>query len=282
MVIARIQFYPWDKTYDFSANNLKVEKDNYVVVQTELGIEMGKVVEVVELSEEFYQKNKINNKKTKAKLKPILRLATRDDFKKIPDIKEQQQILKVCRNLIQKHNLPMKLVDVHFAFDGSRLTFAFIADGRVDFRELVKDLTRYFCRTIRLHQIGIRDEARINGDCGHCGRILCCRSFLYDLTSITSEMSGLQQCSHRGSERISGVCGRLMCCLAYEEDGYKELLKNMPPIGAKVSVDGKRGIIVGHHILKQSVDVEFTSDNGNEKVIVEIDLNRHKKKNLST
>jgi len=183
-----------------------------------------------------------------------------------------------CKKMASKHKLPMKLVDVHYSFDGSRLTFAFIADGRIDFRDLVKDLTRHFSRTIRLQQIGIRDEAKLIGDYGHCGRPLCCGRFLKDLTSISSEMAEIQQVAHRGSERISGICGRLMCCLAYEENGYEELAKKLPAIGTRVDVDGKKGVIVGHHVLKQSVDVKFPGENGEKgSTVAEVDLNRSKK-----
>jgi cell fate regulator YaaT (PSP1 superfamily) len=143
-------------------------------------------------------------------------------------------------------------------------------------------LTRHFNKSIRLHQVGIRDEAKISGDCGHCGRQLCCKKFLKDLVSITSEMAEVQQCVHRGSDRLSGICGRLMCCLAYEEEGYREMFEKMPAIGAKVNVDGRRGLVVGHHMLKQTVDVEFDAEkgesvNGSDKVVVEVDLNRNKK-----
>ena len=115
------------------------------------------------------------------------------------------------------------------------------------------------------------------GDCGPCGRVLCCKKFLTSFSSITSDMAEIQQVSHRGSERISGICGRLMCCLGYEEKGYREMAETMPPIGKRVSVDGKRGIVLRRHILKQSVDVEFPDENGDGKSIIEIDLNRNKK-----
>lgn len=167
----------------------------------------------------------------------------------------------------------MKLVDVHFSFVGNRVNFAFIADGRVDFRDLVKDLTSHFNKLIRLTQIGIRDEARFSGDCGHCGRQLCCRGFLRDFSSIGSDMAEAQQVIHRGSERISGCCGRLMCCLAYEYEGYKEMAAKLPPIGERISVDGKRGMVVGCHVLKQTVDVEI--ENGRDgRTIVEVDYNK--------
>ena len=172
----------------------------------------------------------------------------------------------------------LKLVGVNFSFDNSRVTFAFSAEGRVDFRELVKELTYHFNKSIRLNQIGTRDEAKTMGDCGPCGKSLCCKKFIKDFSSITSEMAETQQVVHRGSSRISGICGRLMCCLAYEQQGYEEMCKKLPAVGTRVNVDGKRGVIVGHHVLKQSVDVEFDADKDGNAMVMEVDLNRHSKK----
>jgi len=292
MTIVQIQFTPWDKVYNFDANNIELVKGDFVIVKTEVGTEIGQVIGFVdkkdiepnkEKAEETIDKTSSEADKEEAKndreIKPIIRKAGRSDLEKRVDEKEKNEALKFCKEMITKHELLMKLVDAHFSFDGSRITFAFIADGRIDFRELVKDLTRHFNKTIRLHQIGIRDEAKFMGDYGHCGRDLCCKRFLNDLASITSDMAERQQVVHRGSERISGICGRLMCCLAYEEEGYEALCKRLPAIGAKVNVDGQHGIVVGHHVLKQSVDVEFPSENGEEgSTIVEVDLNRNKSK----
>jgi cell fate regulator YaaT (PSP1 superfamily) len=208
----------------------------------------------------------------------VVRKATANDLEKTVKLGEKQGALDYAKKMKDKYELAMKFFDVHFSFDGSRMTFAFIADGRIDFRELVKEMTRHFGRTIRLQQIGIRDEAKIMGDFGHCGQTLCCRRFLKEFNSITSEMAEIQQCSHRGSERISGACGRLMCCLFYEQPGYEELSKKMPPLGAMVNVDGKRGEVVGIHTLKQTVDVKFPGDKDEDGVIVEVDLNRKNKK----
>jgi len=289
MKVAQIQFTPWDKIYNFDPGDLTLVEGDQAIVKTELGTEIGKVVGFMEIDEKSVnnhnkEEDQIEGAESvgekgdiKKKIKPVVRKATSLDLEKLPKQEEKQKAMEYCRKMIIKHELPMKLVDVYFSFDNSRITFAFIADGRVDFRELVKDLTRHFSRTIRLHQIGIRDEAKIMGDYGHCGRVLCCKKFLNDLTSITSEMAERQQVVHRGSERISGICGRLMCCLAYEEENYEELAKRLPAIGAKVNVDGKRGIVIGHHILKQSVDVQFPGENGEEGTITEIDLNRNKK-----
>jgi cell fate regulator YaaT (PSP1 superfamily) len=298
MLIAQVQFAPWDKAYNFSVNNLSLNIGDRVVVKTELGVDIGIVSDLQEIDENEVAKaadnqegdDESNNKSVenekpeeasaedKKQIKPILRKATRIDTEKCVSRDEVEKSLIYRKKFIQKHALPMKLIDAHFSFDGSRATFAFISDGRVDFRELVKDLTRHFGRTIRLQQIGIRDEARLMGDFGHCGRKLCCRGFLDELSSITSEMAELQQCAHRGSDRISGVCGRLMCCLSYEEAGYEDMQKKFPSIGTKVDVDGKKGVIIGHHILKNSVDVEFTGENGESTSRVEVKLDRKKKK----
>lgn len=254
-------------------------------MKTEVGMEIG---EVVGLKEDLGEKGGCgcpkkkegcqNCKSVDREIKPILRVADSADLEKIAKKEKIEDASDFCKKLIKKYGLPMKLSGVHFSFDGARATFAFISDSRVDFRDLVKDLTRYFNRGIRMQQIGIRDEAKIMGDYGHCGKPLCCRKFLTGFASITSDMAETQQCAHRGSDRISGACGRLMCCLSYEEKGYEESAKKMPPIGAKVSVDGKKGIIIGRHILKQSVDVKFEPGKGDERpVIAEVDLNRNKK-----
>lgn len=279
MKVAEIQFIPWDKTYYFLLNGLNLKPKAKVIVKTDLGFELGEVIGFTEVDErEFVSEGEEDASGERRILKPILRLASEEDISHEISYEEKQEAIDYCRNLKERHQLPMKVIDAHFSFDGSRITFAFIADGRVDFRELVKDLTRHFGRTIRLQQIGIRDEARIMGDVGHCGKTLCCKGHLKQLASISSEMAEMQQCSHRGSDRISGICGRLMCCLAYEQVGYEENAKKMPAIGTRVNVDGKRGTVVGHHILKESVDVEFAAEKGEPKMVVEVSLNRHKKK----
>lgn len=274
MNLVQIQFSPWDKVYNFSSN-LNLNLGDKVVVQTEIGIEIGCVVGL--LGEMIEKKDEELNDGEK-KIKPILHIAAKHELDKMPKESDKQEALAFAKKAKAQHDLPMKFIDVHFSYDSSRITFAFIADGRVDFREMVKDLTRHFNRTVRLQQIGIRDEAKLMGDFGPCGKQLCCQKYLKELSSITSEMADLQQCAHRGSDRISGICGRLMCCLAYEQKGYEELAAKMPPIGAKVNVDGQRGVVVSHNTLKQSVMVEFKGDKEGDKVFTEVDLNRNKKK----
>lgn len=306
MRVAEIQISAWDKPKYYDFGDLNLEKGDRVVVKVEQGTDIGCVVgfaevddnafaqaeekkpevpagaEVVdesasEVKSEDKTEEAANNETEVLDTKQVVRKMTHHDLEKMPSSEEKKKALEFCIIMKEKLDLPMKIIDVHFTFDGSRITFAFIADGRVDFRELVKELTKHFGRTIRLQQIGIRDEAKAVGDYGHCGKPLCCKRFLKNFKSITSEMAELQQCSHRGSERISGVCGRLMCCLAYEEEGYEGLLKKLPPQGTKVNVDGKRGTIVGHHVLKQSVDVEFPGEKGERGTIAEVDINRNKK-----
>lgn len=267
MKIIKVQFAPWDKVYNFANPDFQLSSGDYVVVDTEMGQEVGKVIAC-------------DSSNTSSKdLKNVIRKAEFDDIAKVFDDTRKNEALFFCQEIIDKLKLPMKLVDVHFSFEGNKANFAFISEGRVDFRELVKEIAIKLGANIRLTQIGTRDEAKIMGDCGPCGRGLCCREFLCEFSSITSEMAEAQQVVHRGSDRISGMCGRLMCCLNYEYEGYKELAGQLPPIGTKVNVDGLRGVISGHHILKQTVDVKLPPEKPDERPItIEVDINRHKKK----
>ncbi len=251
MKIVEVQFTSWGRIYDFDAGEAAVTAGDFVIVKTDLGTEMGKVVGAKEVSEKEIEEAGLE-------IKPIFRKATTSDMQKFREKEKQKKAaLQTCKQLIKKHNLPMKLIDAHFSFDGGRVTFAFVADGRVDFRELVSDLTKVFQKSIRLQQLGIRDEAKISGDVGVCGRYLCCQKFLKDLGNITSDLADLQQVAHRGSERLTGVCGRLMCCLAYEQNIYEEQVKKLPAIGTTVRTDYGRGKVVGWHVLKGSVEVEL-------------------------
>ncbi len=291
MKLIRLQITPWDKDYIYSFDEERLELGDKVVVRPDNIMDIGTIVEFLSDSEYANKaeatasarpdnSNVETDKDASAnldKIETIDRKATADDIRKSYELNSQESITKAfgeCRALIKKHDLPMKLVDVRFSLDSTKVTFAFIAEGRVDFRELLKDLTRIHNRTIRLQQIGIRDEAKFMGDYGHCGRNLCCKKFLKDLKSITSEMAELQQCVHRGSDRISGVCGRLMCCLSYEDKGYRELAAKFPPIGTKVKVEGKVGTICGHNILKKSIKVEMPGEKNEGYTIVEISIKK--------
>jgi len=265
MKIAQVQFAPWDKAYNVGSGVQDLAVGDKVIVKTELGVELGKVVGFEDIDLPDQEQNQ--------DIKIVSRKATEGDLKKIPNEKQKKKDMEYCKKVISKFGLLMKLVDIHYSFDNSKITFAFVADSRIDFRELVKELTRYFNRAIRLQQIGIRDKAKIIGDFGHCGRQLCCRRFFNGITSITSEMAELQQCAHRGSERISGVCGRLMCCLAYEEAGYKKLYDCLPPINSEMIVKGKKGRVIKQHVLKQTVEVSLDNnkkDKDGSNEIIEI------------
>jgi cell fate regulator YaaT (PSP1 superfamily) len=249
MRIAAIQFHPWDKIYNFEAGSQDYMVGDYVVVETKMGIELGKIVGFDEMSDE-------DMKKMPEPMRPITRKANKEDLEKALQLKKNKvRAFDECKAMIKKNNLPIKLVDVHFSFDDSRVTFAFIADGRVDFRELLKDLNKVFKKNIRLQQIGIRDEMKINGDTGACGRNLCCQTFYKDLGNVTSDLADLQQVAHRGSERLSGVCGRLKCCLNYEKDLYNSLADKLPLIGEQVKTPHGKGQVISWHVLKQTVDV---------------------------
>lgn len=231
-----------------------------VIIKTESGLDLAKVVDIYDGSEEAVDQ-----------AVDILRVASdEDELKSLGEV-EKKQILLTCHELIKQFNLAMKLVDVRASWDGSRLTFAFVAGGRVDFRELVKELTKSFNKNIRLQQIGIRDEAKAVGDQGRCGLGLCCREHLNKFSSVTSDIAEQQNLVGRGSDRLSGACGRLMCCLSYEAEGYKEIAAKLPAIGSEIQVKGKHGVVVGHHLLKQSLDVRFKGDKEEGDYVAEVE-----------
>jgi len=266
MNLPLIQFAPWDKSFALNPDNLPLALGETMVVATETGLEAGPVVGFEDLSEQQLAGLNLNKK--------IDRQAANDDLQIIKDLNwEKERALETCRRLIKKHGLEMKLVDAVFSFDGQRLTFAFIADGRVDFRDLVKELGREFQKIIRLHQIGVRDEAKMKGDIGCCGLIQCCQSHLKKLGNVVSEFAEDQQVVHRGSERLSGICGRLKCCLAYEEPLYAELNKKLPAIGSSIKTKYGKGEIIGWHTLKGTVDVEISPEKEGERpLIVEVPI----------
>lgn len=269
MQVVQIQFASWDKIYDFSnANNLSLKISDKVFVETEVGNDVGTVVCLKETGEQ----------ESGEELKPVVRFAESSEVKNILEAAAKEEILQYCRSLVKKHNLPMKIIDVHASYDYSRLKFAFIADGRIDFRELVKDLSRHYQKAVILYQVGIRDEARICGDAGRCGtRPMCCRTFLHELGGINSDMADMQQVAHRGSERLSGICGRLMCCLRFEQNGYAELAQRLPLLGSRVSYEGLDAEVIGWHTLKKTVDLKVVANSGgNGEIMYDIPLDKIK------
>lgn len=256
MKIALVQINLWEKPTYFQVNDVDLALHDYVVAETITNVEIGKVLELREISEaDFTALNKDGEGKSvirKANLKDLETLESQENNK--------DEVIEICKKLIIKHQLPMKLVDVHFSFDNKKLTFAFIAESRVDFRQLVKDLTRSFQKNIRLQQLGVRDEAKINGDIGACGITQCCKTHLKELGNVSAEQAETQQISHRGPERLSGICNRLKCCLRYENELYKDLSAKLPALGSVVKTQKGKATVVDWHILKQSVSVRLEGD----------------------
>ncbi|PIR93881.1 hypothetical protein COT97_04110 [Candidatus Falkowbacteria bacterium CG10_big_fil_rev_8_21_14_0_10_39_11] len=267
MNIYEVQTKPWDTILC-----IELEADlalgSYVCIENELGRDLAKIITKNSVTKD----NLATGDHTVVK---FVDSASREDIEHALELKKKnKKALSDCKAFVKKHNLPMKLVDVHFSFDDKRLTYAFISNGRVDFRHLLRDLVKMYKLNIRLQQIGIRDEIKINGDLGCCGEALCCQDFLRDLGNVSSDLADLQQISHRGSDRLSGVCGRLKCCLNYEKECYQDCAKCLPAVGTKVRTDSGRGKVIGWHTLKKSVDVRL--DEGD--TIIEVPIKNDPKK----
>ena len=244
-----IRFKDGGKIYDFDADGMKFNKDDYAMVETVRGIECGRVAK---------ENHKVNEDNITQPLKKVIRVATENDIKTLKENKEKEKdAFKLCEQKIEAHGLEMSLVDAEYTFDRSKLLFYFTADGRVDFRELVKDLASTFKTRIELRQIGVRDESRMVGGFGICGRPFCCNTFLTDFQPVSIKMAKEQGLSLNPT-KISGTCGRLMCCLKYEQDTYEHLLRVTPKVGAIVDTpDGKGRVIEVNLItgmLKVSLD----------------------------
>lgn len=251
--VAGVRFKTAGKVYYFNPGDLAVNAGDHVVVETARGMEFGTVtMDITEVSEE----------EVVAPLKQIVRIADDKDRRQHEEnVKKKQRAMELCQEKIDKHGLVMKLIDVEYTFDNSKIVFYFTADGRVDFRELVKDLAGVFKMRIELRQIGVRDEAKMLGGIGSCGRPLCCHSWLSDFEPVSIKMAKVQNLSLNPS-KISGICGRLMCCLKYENDIYMEFRKGMPDVGEKVKTPDGMGKVIETNLLQRSVKVRlFLEDN---------------------
>lgn len=253
-----VRFRPAGKVYYFDPLNLEIERGDHVIVETARGVEYGTVVSA--------PKN-VEDEKVVKPLKPLIRMATpKDDSINEKNRTKEQDAYKICLEKIRKHKLDMKLIDAEYTFDNNKLLFYFTADGRIDFRELVKDLASVFRTRIELRQIGVRDETKLLGGLGICGRELCCHTFLSDFAPVSIKMAKEQNLS-LNPIKISGVCGRLMCCLKNEEEAYEELNSNLPSIGAYVRTnDGLKGEVQSVSVLKQLVKVIVNLDNDEKEV----------------
>ena len=259
-----VRFRTAGKIYFFDPLNLEIKKGDRVIVETARGIEFGTVVTgVTEVEEE----------KVVQPLKPVIRVANQRDVEQENANREKEkEAFKVCLEKIHDHKLEMKLIDAEYTFDNNKVLFYFTADGRIDFRELVKDLASVFKTRIELRQIGVRDETKLVGGIGICGRPLCCHSYLSDFVPVSIKMAKEQNLSLNPA-KISGVCGRLMCCLKNEEETYEELNRRLPDIGDYVTAaDGLKGEVQSVNVLRQLVKVVV--DVGDEKEIKEYPVDK--------
>lgn len=253
-----VRFRPAGKIYFFAPGKLNIKTGDKVIVETARGVEYGSVV----VGEKEVEDDKIT-----LPLKPVIRIATEEDKKKEEKNRvKEKEAFEICLEKIRKHGLEMKLIDAEYTFDNNKVLFYFTADGRIDFRELVKDLASVFRTRIELRQIGVRDETKLRGGIGICGRALCCHTYLSEFAPVSIKMAKEQNLSLNPT-KISGVCGRLMCCLKNEEEAYEELNRSLPNVGTRVKTpDGLNGEVQNVSVLKQKVRVIVTLDNDEKEV----------------
>lgn len=253
-----VRFRRAGKVYYFSPGKLNIQKDDHVIVETARGVEYGHVV--IGMKE-------VEDDKVIQPLKPVIRLATaQDDAQEEGNREKEREAFQICLEKIRKHKLDMKLIDAEYTFDNNKVLFYFTADGRIDFRELVKDLASVFKTRIELRQIGVRDETKILGGIGICGRPLCCHTHQSEFLPVSIKMAKEQNLSLNPT-KISGVCGRLMCCLKHEEETYEELNSRLPGVGDHVTArDGSKGEVSSVNVLRQLVKVIVTLDNEEKEI----------------
>lgn len=243
-----VRFKEVGKVYYFDPDGHQLNKDDKVIVETARGVECGTVAT---------ENHDVPEEEIIKPLKKLLRIATEDDLKKVEENKQKEKAaFDICEKKILKHGLDMKLVDIEYTFDNSKILFYFTADGRVDFRELVKDLASVFHTRIELRQIGVRDESKMLGGLGICGRPFCCGTFLGDFQPVTVKMAKEQGLSLNPT-KISGTCGRLMCCLKYEQNAYEHLLSITPKYGAIVDTPEGRGKVVDVNLLRGTLKIQL-------------------------
>lgn len=253
-----VRFRNAGKIYYFAPGKLEIKAGDHVIVETARGIEYGYVV---------LGNREVEEGKVVQPLKSVIRLATAEDHaKEAVNRRKEKDAFKICQEKIRKHNLEMKLIDVEYTFDNNKILFYFTADGRIDFRELVKDLAAVFKTRIELRQVGVRDETKIVGGIGICGRALCCHSYLSEFIPVSIKMAKEQNLSLNPT-KISGVCGRLMCCLKNEEETYEYLNSKLPGIGDYVTTDdGLKGEVHSVSVLRQRVKVIVTVDKDEKEI----------------
>jgi len=253
--VVGVRFKKAGKIYYFDPGELEIAKDEYIIVETVRGIEFGKAV---------IPRKQVGENDIVLPLKKVIRIADEKDRYTVDENREiAQQAFQICSEKVIEHRLDMKLVDVEYTFDRNKVIFYFTADGRVDFRELVKDLAAIFRTRIELRQIGVRDEAKMLGGIGPCGRMLCCSTFLGDFEPVSIKMAKDQNLSLNPT-KISGLCGRLMCCLKYENDEYESAKEQLPDLGEYIDTPMGRGKVIGLNILEKIMQIELQ---GKERVV---------------
>jgi cell fate regulator YaaT (PSP1 superfamily) len=249
--VAGVRFKKAGKIYYFDPDELNVEQGTNVIVETARGMEFGTVTSGIK---------EVPESEIVPPLKKIIRIADDNDVNQHKEnIRKKQRALELCQEKVNKHNLQMKLIDVEYTFDNSKIIFYFTADGRVDFRELVKDLAGVFKMRIELRQIGVRDEAKMVGGIGTCGKGLCCHTWLPEFEPVSIKMAKVQNLSLNPT-KISGICGRLMCCLKYENDIYYELRKGMPEPGERIKTEDGTALVVETNILENKIKSRLVLD----------------------
>ncbi|KAA0760987.1 stage 0 sporulation family protein [Bacillus sp. SH5-2] len=246
--VVGVRFKKAGKVYYFDPNQFDISENEFVIVETVRGIEYGKVV---------ITKKQVDENDVVLPLKKVIRIANENDRTIVEENKHAaKEAYQVCQHKVVEHNLDMKLVDVEYTFDRNKIIFYFTADGRIDFRELVKDLAAIFRTRIELRQIGVRDEAKMLGGIGPCGRMLCCSTFLGDFEPVSIKMAKDQNLSLNPA-KISGLCGRLMCCLKYENDEYEAAKEQLPDLDQRIQTPHGIGRVIGLNILERLIQVEL-------------------------
>lgn len=261
--VVGVKFREDGKIYYFSPQNLKLKLKDKVIVSTDYGYEMGEIA-LAETS--------VKDEELVEPLKEVVRLATNQDLEKKERLKnKERETLLQAKKIIEKRKLEMDLIKVEYSFDSTKIVFTYTAEGRVDFRDLIKDLASTFKAKIELRQIGIRDEAKMFGGLGPCGKEVCCKQFLNDFGKVSIKMAKNQNIALNPTN-ISGLCGRLMCCLEFENEHYCETQKLMPKVGSKVLTKNGEGIVAYNNLLKRIVSVKFISEDGSNSKIEEFAL----------
>ena len=256
--VVSIMFKDRGKTYYFSPNGLKLKDNLNVIVETERGLQFGIVVGQIE---------KIEEKKLSSPLKSVIRIATKKDYENNKkNILDAEKAVLKCKELVEKYDLNMKIIDASYTLDRDQLLFRFLADNRVDFRELAKELASIYKTRIELRQVGVRDKAREVGGIGHCGRSFCCSNIITDFDSVSINMAKNQNIALNPS-KINGVCGRLLCCLKYEDEQYRDAKKDLPSLGKKIIVEEGEGTVTSLDILQGKFQVTLKNGNIVEKCI---------------